>query len=227
MSDPRWAANIINTCMGAQRGEQVLIAVDEPLSSVREALLAEALKAGPAELWAYTFPDAGRPFVEFPQRLIALAKEVDAVVLLLASLGSTVELPAHLAARLAIAGGNSRYAVGVYIDEGILEHELSADYEEVAALTRGLADRLQRCTSVHVTTGLGTDLRLLVESRPWLLDTGPLRGRGVYGNLPAGEVFTAPVEDSAEGVLVIDKSFQAWYSPSRCGSGSSGIVQWI
>ena len=36
--------------------------------------------------------------------------------------------------------------------------------------------------------------------------TGILRGRGVYGNLPAGEVFVAPVEDGAEGVLVVDKT---------------------
>ncbi len=206
MSGHFWAANIIHTCMGVQRGERVLIVVDEPLSFVREALLVEVLRAGPTELWPHTFPDAARPFAEFPQRLIALAKEVDAVVLLLASLEPSVELPAHLAARLAIARGASRYTVGAYIDEGVLENELSADYEEVAALTRTLADRLQGSSSVHITTALGTDLRLSVERRPWLLDTGLLRGRGVYGNLPAGEVFAAPLENSAEGVLVIDKS---------------------
>ncbi len=177
MSDPRWAANIVHTCMGVQRGERVLIAVDEPLSFVHEALLAEALKAGPAELWAYTFPEAARPFAEFPQRLIALAKEVDAVILLLTSLDPTVELPAHLAARLAIAGGNSRYAVGAYIDEGILEHELTADYDQIAHLTQALADRLRGCSSVRITTALGTDLRLSVENRRWLLDTGLLRAR--------------------------------------------------
>ena len=46
---PQWAVNIIHTCMGLQRGEKILIAVDEPLSYVRDALLAEANQAGPLE----------------------------------------------------------------------------------------------------------------------------------------------------------------------------------
>ena len=29
---PHWAVNIIHTCMGLQRGEKILIVVDEPLS---------------------------------------------------------------------------------------------------------------------------------------------------------------------------------------------------
>jgi leucyl aminopeptidase (aminopeptidase T) len=53
---------------------------------------------------------------------------------------------------------------------------------------------------------LGTDLLLSLADREWRVDTGKLRGQGVYGNLPAGEIYIAPNEDSAEGVLVIDKS---------------------
>jgi leucyl aminopeptidase (aminopeptidase T) len=130
---------------------------------------------------------------------------MDAVVVLLASLDPVVEIPAHVAARSVITRGNPRYAVGDYIDRSILEHELSADYGRISALTHSLVDRLQGGSSVHVTTPLGTDLRLSVAGRTWRTDTGILRGHGVYGNLPAGEVFVAPVEHSAEGVLVVDK----------------------
>jgi leucyl aminopeptidase (aminopeptidase T) len=203
---PRWAANIVRTCMGVQPGEKVLIVVDEPLAFVRDALLGEALAAQPSELWSYTFPDVSRPFTAFPERLLDLAVEADVVVLFLAALDSVTELPAHLAARTAIAQGTARYAVGAYIDRGILEHELSADYDEIAARTRSLAARLQGSATVHLTSPLGTDLRLSTAGRSWRSDTGILRGRGVYGNLPAGEVYVAPLEDSAEGVLVIDQS---------------------
>lgn len=202
----RWAANIIRTCMGVQRGETLLVIVDEPLAFVRDALLAEALGARPAELWSYTFPDAARPFQAFPERLVNLAAEADAVVLLLADVDPVTELPAHYVARTAIGRGKSRYAVGAYINHDILAHEMSADYDAIAATTRSLAKRLSGSSAVRLTSPLGTDLRISTEGRPWLTDTGILRGRGVYGNLPAGEVYVAPVEDSAEGVLVIDRS---------------------
>jgi leucyl aminopeptidase (aminopeptidase T) len=205
-SSPPWAANIIHTCMGVEPGERVLIVVDEPLRFALDPLLAEALEAGPAELWTFTFSNAARPFTEFPEQVLDLATQMDAVVTLLSSFDPVVELPAHVAARSIITSGNPRYAVGAYIDPGILEHELSADYEQISALTHSLADRLQGSSSVHVTTPLGTDLRLSVAGRDWRTDTGILRGHGVYGNLPAGEVFVAPVEDSAEGVLMVDKS---------------------
>jgi aminopeptidase len=45
-----------------------------------------------------------------------------------------------------------------------------------------------------------------VARREWITDTGLLRGRGIYGSLPAGDVFVAPVENSAEGMLVGDES---------------------
>ena len=44
---PRWVKNVIHTCMGLQRGEKILIVVDEPLGHARDALLAEAAKTDP------------------------------------------------------------------------------------------------------------------------------------------------------------------------------------
>ena len=37
---PQWAMNVVHTCMGLQRGEKILVVVDEPLSRARDALLA-------------------------------------------------------------------------------------------------------------------------------------------------------------------------------------------
>jgi leucyl aminopeptidase (aminopeptidase T) len=180
--------------------------VDEPLTRVRDALLAEAQAVGPAELWAYTFPDALRPFSAFPDRLIEIAAGSDVAILLLARLDPDSELRAHVAARTAIAGGKARYAAGAYIDDSILAHELSADYELIATRSHALAERLEGSSEVHLTSALGTDLRFSIRGRSWRVDSGILRGRGVYGNLPAGEIFIAPIEESADGMLIIDKS---------------------
>lgn len=203
---PLWAANIIRVCVGLQGGESLLVVVDEPLGHVRDALLGEASRTGPAELWSYTFSNAVRPFDAYPRRLLALATEVDVVVLLLSTVEPTVEVPAWVASREVIRKGRARFAAGAYIDQSILDHELSADYEQIAAYTLALEEQLRGSRSARITSPQGTDLALSLAGREWRVDTGILRGRGAYGNLPAGEVYVAPVEDSAEGVLVIDKS---------------------
>ena len=205
-TSPTWATNIIHTCMGMQADEKVLIAVDEPLGFVRDALQAEALKANPAELWTYTIPDAVRPFSEFPPRMRDLIGQVDVAVRFLSTVDPVKEGSAHIPILAAVHESKVRYGFGSYIDGDILDNELSADYRAIADLTLALADWLEGRESVHITTPLGTDLRLSVQGRQWQPDTGVIRGQGVLGNLPAGEVYVAPLEDSAEGVLVIDKS---------------------
>jgi leucyl aminopeptidase (aminopeptidase T) len=203
---PQWAVNVIRTCMGLQRDEKMLIIVDEPLSHARDILLAEAIHAEPNQLWSYVFPNASRPFNEYPPELLAVATQMDVVVLLLASLDPAIEISAWVAGREVLRKSKARAGLGAYIDQSILDRELSADYEQIAAFTMSLAERLRGSSTVRITTALGTDLRMSIAGREWKTDTGMLRGQGVFGNLPAGEIYIAPIEDSAAGVLVIDKS---------------------
>ena len=204
---PRWATNVIHTCMGLQRGEKILIVVDEPLGYARDALLAEAAQTDPAELWNYTFPNASRPISEYPSPLLALVTQVDAIVFLFASVNQLKESPALLAGRAAIGKGIARAGLGAFIDQSILDIEMSADYGQIATFTDSLTQRLQGSSTAHITTALGTNLRLSLAGREWKKDTGILRAQKAFGNLPAGETYIAPVEDSAEGLLVVDKCF--------------------
>jgi leucyl aminopeptidase (aminopeptidase T) len=203
---PQWAVNIIHTCMALQHGEKILVVVDEPLSYVRDALLHEAAKASPSELWSFTFPHAMRPFSEYPPPVLMIAAQMDVVILLLASLDLQKEMPAWVAGRASILQGQARFAAGAFIDQSVLDNELSADYHQIAASTQALANWLRGSSTVHITTPLGTDLTLSTAGREWKVDTGILSSKGVYGNLPAGEVYIAPIEESADGILVVDKS---------------------
>lgn len=203
---PFWARNLIHTCMNLQRGEKLLILTDEPLAFVRDPLLAEGLTAEPSEVWSFTIPDGVRPLAALPMRLLDLAKAVDVIIALLADVRAEEQAsPTLLPDLIALYTSGARVAVGGYITPDILEHELSADYREVATLSEALAARLAGLSSIHLTTPLGTDLRLSVAGRAWQRDTGLFHAPG-WGNLPAGEVFVAPVEESAQGVLVVDQS---------------------
>ncbi len=79
------------------------------------------------------------------------------------------------------------YASATHIDY----NRLDRDMERVAGC-------LRQGQEIRITSALGTDLRLNIGGRPILLDTD---------NIPRGEVYTPPLEDSANGVAVIDRAF--------------------
>jgi len=67
------------------------------------------------------------------------------------------------------------------------------DWNAEAERMQRIADRFDGAKEVHIT-GPHTDITLSVEGRRAIADDGRV-------NMPGGEVFFAPVEDSAEGVI--------------------------
>jgi aminopeptidase len=57
----------------------------------------------------------------------------------------------------------------------------------------GLVDELAQAREIHIQAE-GTDLRLRVDGRTWINSNG-------RRNMPSGEVFTGPLEDSANGTI--------------------------
>lgn len=201
-----WALNIVHTCMNISAGEKVLLITDQPMVQMRERLMAEILSADPAQVWTYILPDAARPFLEYPSLLHRVAAQADAVIVFYSRL-LPEETPGRLEFWRTCHENNTRVGFGPQIDDSILEHELSADYQVIADITYRLKQRLQDKGQVRITTPLGTDLTCSITGRDIKVDTGLIHQPAEFGNLPAGECFVAPLEDSAEGVLLVDKSF--------------------
>ena len=67
------------------------------------------------------------------------------------------------------------------------------DYAKMSLAMDKLVDRMQRADKVHIL-GKGTDLTFSIKGLPAIKCDGRL-------NIPDGEVFTAPVRDSVNGVL--------------------------
>lgn len=68
-----------------------------------------------------------------------------------------------------------------------------AKWREIHAFQARLIERLAQADEVRIVAE-GTDLRLRVAGRTWLNSDG-------HRNMPSGEVYTGPLEDSAEGVI--------------------------
>ncbi len=93
----------------------------------------------------------------------------------------------------------------------MMEQAIAVNYEEMKRTGEAVAAILQRPAEVRVTAENGTDLtfRLAGEPRKAYVDDGVISDEDIAaGNpntsLPAGAVYIAPFEDSANGVFVSD-----------------------
>lgn len=59
----------------------------------------------------------------------------------------------------------------------------------------------------RVTTKLGTDITIPLDGIKAIASTGLIREPGSFGNLPSGEAYLMPKEDSSNGTIVVDGSF--------------------
>ena len=96
--------------------------------------------------------------------------------------------------------------------ERLLNMFLSAmniDYDKLHLRSEKIADILRNGDVVRILSETGTDLTFNIKGRRVSIDDGTLSDerlkQGIhYGELPTGEVFTAPIEDSAEGTAVFE-----------------------
>ncbi|HMK56928.1 MAG TPA: aminopeptidase [Dissulfurispiraceae bacterium] len=96
-----------------------------------------------------------------------------------------------------------RYASMPLFDASMLEGSMHVDWRALARRTAVLEKIVNTAERIEISSPNGTHLRLSKKDRKALSDTGILTRKGAFGNLPAGEVFMAPVEGSAEGKLVL------------------------
>jgi leucyl aminopeptidase (aminopeptidase T) len=83
---------------------------------------------------------------------------------------------------------------------------IEADFESLEARCRRVADRLSSGGEVQVTSPGGTTLLASIDGRTGIGNTGMARYRGDVVGCPIIEAYIAPIEGSAEGILVIDGS---------------------
>ena len=97
-----------------------------------------------------------------------------------------------------------RFASLPLFDPSMFFTSMDVDWDLVSSRTIKIADKLTRAQKVRITSPNGTEITMGLKGRNGIADTGILRSKGSFGNLPAGEAFIAPVEGSTEGKLVIE-----------------------
>ncbi|AJQ26195.1 aminopeptidase [Pelosinus fermentans] len=187
----------IRQCMAVKKGETVLVVTDEPTRNVGRALWEKAVEAGAEALYVEMLPRKNDG-VEPPPAIAVAMLHADVI------LGATSCSFSHTKARKDASQKGARIATLPGITEDIMQRTLSADYQHIAELSQQFAKLLSDGKAVHISTLAGTDLTLSIAGRQGHADTGINHAAGDFSNLPAGEAYVAPVEETAEGIIIID-----------------------
>src|SRR6266568_4916774 len=96
-----------------------------------------------------------------------------------------------------------RHGHMIGIDEEVMADVMCADYDEVFSLTNQVYHLVRNAKTIHVTSAKGSDvIATFHKDWHWIPCHGRYDEQGKWGNLPEGEVFTAPA--SVDGILVCD-----------------------
>lgn len=112
----------------------------------------------------------------------------------------------HTRFRSFACGLGARYGSMPLFDPAMFKGPMAVDWKDLARRTRRGAALLSRARRILVTAPNGTYLRFETGGRRALADDGLLHRKGDFGNLPAGEVYLAPLEGRTQGILVAEWS---------------------
>lgn len=167
--------------------------------AIVDALAAEGL------LQRLLTKDATPDEVERSRELVsARQRDVADVVVALANNSTS-----HTRFRSLVNAAGGRFASLPHFDPEMFFTSMCVDWHALAERTQRLAAAVNEAEEILVETPNGTRMRFGKAGRQAQGDDGILTAAGSFGNLPAGEVYLAPLEGTSEGVMVVE------YGPTR------------
>jgi len=190
---------VVDDCLGVKPGERAVVVTDEPCQTVGFAIWTALRKTTDPILIEM---DPRKIHGEEPPDLVSrMLKECDVFII------PTSRSLTHTRARMDANRRGARGATMPGITVEMMLRTLNADYRRIARLTRKACVQLSAAHRACIESDVGTALELDLSRRRCCLDTGIIKHKGSFSNLPAGEAYVAPVENKSNGVVVVDGSF--------------------
>ncbi len=183
-------------------GARVVIVTDAACSDVAAAFAAGALELG-ARPAIYALDEGARPLGGVPADLLATQSRADVYVNVFTGLAAETPFRIRLIEHETKTGARVGHSPGITYDM-LTGGPMRVDYREMERSARRLMDAFRGAVAAHITAPAGTDFTLDLTGRDFETDLEIPPGR--MGNLPAGEIWCAPVETGMNGVLVADGS---------------------
>jgi len=194
------AHNAIEVCLRVQPDERVTIITDQATREIAAALQAEVEEVG-AEHSVFVLENyAPRPLTAMPQ--IILDDLAQSQVSIFAARPQPGELGSRMQVSDVVNKRRIRHAHMVNITPQIMCEGMRADFRAVDALSQRLVERARRAERIRCRTPHGTDFEAEFSPKlKWLKTSGIIMPEK-WGNLPGGEIFTAPA--NTNGTFIVD-----------------------
>ena len=196
------ARSVIRTCLQVRREEDVLVITDPETSEVGQALYEEAARVTDRILLVM-MPPTQKPGKEPPLPVSDIMRKNRVIII------ATKDSLTHTRARQQATKEGARIVSMPGIGRISFESGgMTADYNALQREISGMGSVFRRKRRVRVKSSNGTDVEFLTGGRWILEDNGICNRPSQVSNLPAGKVFVLPKEESMNGTIVIDGSWE-------------------
>lgn len=185
---------ILKKCLNVNKKDKILVVTDKSMQWLVDDLVETAFLLG-NEINVVNIPIPEVSGIEPPKNVAKKMLDYDFVI------APTSKSITHTKAVTNAIKNGVKVVTLPGINEKIMGQSILADYNRVEKFTLKLFKKLKKVNDVLITTRNGTNLSFSLSKRKWHLDTGKIKSRG---NLPGGEIFIAPLEESSNGKIVID-----------------------
>ena len=227
------AGRAVNQALRLRPGEKYLLVTDVQKLEIAEALAFYAKQAG-AETTTYLMTETLRPITGPTRQFKELIRGASATTYLLE--GRFPEKPFR-GFMVSEGGKHGRICMMPGITRDMMERLVAIDFSEMARFTKKVMKAMKDADDVVIENAAGTRIAFSVKGRAWHEDVGDISKKGMHGNLPAGECYTAPVEETFTGKIAIglidDKlgrgtmTFKAGRLVDFTGSGIAEVIKTV
>ena len=194
------ARNAVRVCLQLKPTERITIITDEATCDIAAALQAEVEEIG-AEHAVFVIENyAPRPLTSMPQ--IILDDLARSQVSIFAAQSQRGELGSRMQVSDVVNKKHIRHGHMVNITREIMMEGMRADFRAIDALSQQLIERARHAQRIICRTPRGTDFAAEFSPRLKWLKTSGIITPEKWGNLPGGEIFTAPA--NTNGTFVVD-----------------------
>jgi aminopeptidase len=194
------ARNAVEVCLRVRASEKVTVITDEATKEIAASIAAELEKLGaPYQAWILE-ELSPRPLTDLPRAIIEDLETSQ--VSIFAVQAQTNELRSRMQMTDVVNRKKIRHAHMVNINRQIMLEGMRADFLRVDRISTKVVEMARSAKRIRAKTAAGTDLVADLNPNYRWLKTSGIISPDKWGNLPGGEVFTAPGE--VNGTFVID-----------------------